>query len=169
MWSTECCASEGQGGRKCLKEQPKVSDSSPGTLANVASGARGMGSGFPKGLVAGIQTILQSSGMGRGWLYLAVSKEMPSPAAANVYYNWAFDSLGIAPCKSHIVPIFNTPRHVCMWTCETCPSTHSVQHPCLESRVVSPMSGDPSIVNAHTRPQSQSLFNKINPSTFSLL
>lgn len=76
MWSTECCASEGQGGRKCLKEQPKVLDSSPGSLANVASWAGAMGSGLPKGLVTGIQTILQSLGYRqRGWPHLAVRKE----------------------------------------------------------------------------------------------
>lgn len=59
------CVSEGQGGRKCLKEQPKVPDSSPGSLANVASWARDVGSGLPKGLVTGIWIILQSSGHGQ--------------------------------------------------------------------------------------------------------
>lgn len=127
MWSTECCASEGQGGRKCLKEQPKVLDSSPGSLANVASWARAMGSGLPKGLVTGTQTILQSLGYGQRLATSGSKQGMPSPGAANVCQNWACDSLETALASPTVCP-YVTHRHTCTWTHKTCPGTHSHIH-----------------------------------------
>lgn len=58
----------------------------------------------PRALLQASRPSCRAPGTGRGWSHLAVSKEMPSPAAADVFSSWAVDSLGIAPASPTVHP-----------------------------------------------------------------
>lgn len=107
----QCCASEGQGGRKCPKEPPRVPDSSPRSLANVARWARGVGRGLPRGPAAGVQAVLQSRA--RAEVGHPGSGHSNAKSGCCRCPSQAVDSLGIAPVESHRVPIHGTQRHAC--------------------------------------------------------
>lgn len=164
----QCCASEGRGGSKCPKEQPRVPDSSPGSLANVARWARGVGSGLPRGPAAGGQAVLQS------WAWAEVGH--PSSRHSNAKSgrcrcpSQAVDSLGIAPVSPIVCPpTAHSDTHT--------PDTRDMPwHACTRPQS-SPTSGNRGsfsketepLTDAHAPSPGQSSFNKINPSTSLLL
>lgn len=159
--STGSCASEGRGGRKCPKEQPKVPDSSPGSLANVASWARGLGRGLPQGPCyrhpdhpAELWTRAEA-GHTQRW-----ARKRPNPAVANACSSRAADSLGVALASPTVRPSTRRDTQACGRIHSPAPTWKPGWH--LQGN------RDP-YKRSHTRSPSRCSSNKINPSSFLLI
>lgn len=146
-------SAEGQGGRKCPKEQPKVPDPSPGSWPMWPAGPGAWEVASPGPRCRASRPCCRALGVGRGWPHPAVSKGRPSPAVANVCESRAAGSPGIAPAGPTVCPSTRgTRRHVAT----------ARPSPRVETWGVS-------LTGAHTRSPSRCSFNKINPSSFLLV
>lgn len=141
----QCCVSQGRGGRKCPEEQPGVPDSSPGSLANVARWARGVGSGLPRGPATGVQVILQS------WAWAEVgcpgSRHGNAESGRCQCPSRAVGPLGIAPA-SPSVPAHGAHGHTGRALARTCSHICSPA-PHLGTKVASPRKLSPSQTLTH--------------------